>query len=232
MAYTTDTQNEIQIFLSRAQSYLGEKSSDIAHKVANQKPIASYIDDLKQAYMLDSFIKALDNDLNDWTEKEIVQYIDFWDSKLRLTKYPYVQRSAYNLNVTLYPGLGSAATQVEVNNGTNTEKFVTPATLAAKALKIGTYSTELTFDTDKEIYQDVSTPTFTLASSGNINGMGIILRLNTPTSVTFPANFEADPNSAILDATKLNYYVLVYHSDWDGAGTERVIYTNTLFTAV
>lgn len=129
-------------------------------------------------------------------------------------------------------GALQAASQTEVNAGEESGKYVSPATLAAKALKTGTYSTELTFDTDKEIYQDVSTPTFTLAASGNINGMGIILRLNTPTSVTFPANFEASPNSATLDATKLNHYVLVYYSNWDGAGTARVIYTNILFTAI
>jgi hypothetical protein len=94
------------------------------------------------------------------------------------------------------------------------------------------YSTALTFDFDKAIYQDVTTPTFTLASSGNINGVGIILKLNTPTSVTFPASFTAHPNSATLDATKLNVYSLVYFSDWDGAGTAKVVYTNSLFTAI
>lgn len=124
------------------------------------------------------------------------------------------------------------ASQTEVNNGSVDDKFVTPETLAANALKSDSFSTELTFDTDKEIYQDVSTPAFTLASTGNINGKGIILRLNTPTSVNFPVNFEAHPNSATLDNTKLNVYTLIYFSNWDGAGTPRVIYNNTLFTAV
>lgn len=124
------------------------------------------------------------------------------------------------------------ASQLEVDAGVIDNKSVTPETLAGKALKSGTYSTELTFDEDKEIYQDVTTPTFTLSASGNVNGKGIILRLNTPTSVTFPINFEAHPNSATLDSTKLNYYSLVYHSNWDGAGTPRVIYLNSLFTAV
>jgi hypothetical protein len=135
------------------------------------------------------------------------------------------------LNEVLIDGQGPA-NQSEVNDGTNSEKFVTPETLAGKALKIDTYSTELTFDTDKEIYQDVTSPTFTLAASGNINGVGIILRLNTPTSVTFPANFEAHANSATLDATKLNVYTLVYFSNWNGSGTARVIYMNSLFTAI
>lgn len=125
----------------------------------------------------------------------------------------------------------AAATQAETNAGIATDVFVSPATLAAKALKIGTYSTVLTFDTDQDIYQDVTSPVFTLGS-GNINGVGIILRLNTPTAVTFPSNFEAAPNSATLDPTKLNVYALVYFSNWNGSGTERVIYMNTLFTAV
>lgn len=125
-----------------------------------------------------------------------------------------------------------AANQQEVNAGTIDDKFVTPETLASKSLKEGTYSTELTFDTDKDIYQDVSTPVFTLAASDNINGKGIILRLNTPTSVTFPDNFEAHPNSAELDATKLNVYVLLFFSNWDGSNLTKVIYTNSLFTAI
>lgn len=128
--------------------------------------------------------------------------------------------------------LARAASQAEVDAGIDDEKFVTPETLAAKALRQDSYSTELTFDTDKEIYQDVSTPTFTLSSTGNINGVGIMLRLNTPTSVSFPVNFEAHPNSATLDNTKLNVYTLIYFSNWDGAGNSRVIYNNTLFTAI
>ncbi len=125
-----------------------------------------------------------------------------------------------------------AATQSEVNLGDNNDKFVTPSTLKSKALKEGTYSTELTFDEDKDIYQDVSTPSFTLASSGNINGMGIILRLNTPTSVAFSSDFEAHQSSAAVDPTKLNMFTLVFFSNWDGSGSDKVIYMNHLLTAI
>lgn len=106
MAYTTDTNNEIVTFLNRAQSYLGETATSVSKKVAARKPGSSYIDDLKLAYMLDSFIKSLDNDQNDWTEKEIVQYIQYWDAKLNLRQYPFVQRSAYNLNVSFTNSTG------------------------------------------------------------------------------------------------------------------------------
>lgn len=126
-----------------------------------------------------------------------------------------------------------------VYNASTSQSGITQAELDAElalkadlVLSTGSYSTELTFDVDKDIYQDVTTPTFTLAASGNVNGVGIILRLNTPTSVTFPANFEASGNSATLDATKLNVFMLVFFTNWDGLGTDKVIYTNNLFTAI
>lgn len=104
---------------------------------------------------------------------------------------------------------------------------------ALAELQVTDYSTVLTFDTDHDIYKDATglSPTFTLGS-GNVNGVGIILRLNKPTAVTFPGNFEAHASSASLDATKLNVYTLVYFSNWNGSGTARVIYMNALYTAI
>lgn len=119
---------------------------------------------------------------------------------------------------------------VTISDGVDTVT-ITVADSVNAPLVNATYSTELTFDFDKTMYQDVTTPVFTLGTE-NINGVGIILKLNTPTSVTFPANFTAHPNSATLDATKLNVYTLVYFSNWDGAGTTKVVYTNSLFTAI
>lgn len=139
-----------------------------------------------------------------------------------------VEITISNLATTPLP----PATQSEVNTGTEAAKYVSPATLAAKALKSGTYSTTLTFDTDQDIYQDLTgqSVTFTLGSNG-VNGVGIILRLNKPTAVTFPGTFEADANSATLDATKLNVYTLVFFTNWNGSGLDHVIYSNHLFTA-
>lgn len=126
-----------------------------------------------------------------------------------------------------------------INNASTSQAGITQSELdAALALKAdlalsnGTYSTELTFDVDKDIYQDVTTPTFTLAASGNVNGVGIILNLNTPTSVSFSADFEASAGSAAVDPTKLNVFMLVYRNNWDGVGTPKVMYTNSLFTAI
>lgn len=102
-------------------------------------------------------------------------------------------------------------------------------------LAAGIYSTALAFTGDRDIYKDATglSITFTLdAAVTPLNGSCILLRLNKPTAVTFPANFEASPSSVPLDSTKLNVYSLVYFSSWDGAGTGRVIYTNTLFTGL
>lgn len=95
------------------------------------------------------------------------------------------------------------------------------------------YATELVFDEDKSMYKEATglSLTFTLGS-GNQEGVGILLRLNKPTAVSFPANFEEHPSSETLDNTKMNVYSLLYFANWDGNGTPRVIYTNSLFTAV
>lgn len=126
-----------------------------------------------------------------------------------------------------------AASQSETDAGTTTDKYVNPKTLASKALKSGTYATTLNFSTDQDIFKDATglSITFTLGST-NVNGVGIILRLNKPTAVTFPANFEATSASATLDATKMNVYTMVYFSNWNGTGTARVVYQNNTFTAV
>lgn len=100
------------------------------------------------------------------------------------------------------------------------------------ALANGTYSTVLAFDQDKDIYKDATglSITFTLGT-GNINGKGIILRLNKPTAVTFPGTFEADAGSAALDATKLNVYFCLFFTNWNGSGLDHVIYKNAVYTA-
>lgn len=112
-------------------------------------------------------------------------------------------------------------------------KSVLSAVVCQATVTNSTYDTELNFNEDQYIYKDATglSPTFTLGSN-NANGIGIILSLNKPTAVTFPADFEADANSATLDATKLNVYTLVYFSSWDGAGTAHVIYSNSLYTAI
>jgi len=100
-------------------------------------------------------------------------------------------------------------------------------------ISTGSYSTVLTFDDDYDIYHDATgaSITFTLGS-GNIDGKGIFLRLNKPTSVTFPGTFEADANSQAVDATKLNVFLLIFFSNWNGSGQDHVIYKNSLFNSL
>lgn len=116
---------------------------------------------------------------------------------------------------------------------TRNVKSVLESIFLSALLPVESYGTILNFNRDKEIYKDATglSPTFTLGAN-NLNGIGIILRLNKPTAVTFPNNFEASPNSASLSNTKLNVYTLVYFASWDGLGTPRVVYQNTLFTSV
>lgn len=127
----------------------------------------------------------------------------------------------------------SASTQLEVDQETSTDTYVSPHTLSGKSLPNGTYSTVLTFDTDKDIYKDATglSITFTLGT-GNINGKGIFLRLNKPTAVTFPGTFEADSGSVALDSTKLNVYLLIFFTNWNGSGLDHVIYKNSTYTAL
>lgn len=111
----------------------------------------------------------------------------------------------------------------------NLDELISSVPLPTKS-----YATELKFDSNKEIYYDATGEnlTFTLSTSGNVNGNIIILRLNKPTSATFPSNFEASSSSSELDATKLNVYALLYFSNWDGLGNSKIIYSNSLYTAL
>lgn len=99
MAYTTDTNAEIVQFLSRAQTKIGEVAKSIAKHVSKGRRVRAYYEDMLLAFQLDCFIKALDNNYNDWTENEIIQYIHHWDNKAKLRNYPYVQRTRFNVNI-------------------------------------------------------------------------------------------------------------------------------------
>lgn len=152
----------------------------------------------------------------------------FWELYRSDTEKTWLNGKAV-FHVGEFNGVNDTNT-ITISDGGDTVT-ITIADSANAPLVNDTYSTVLTFDYDKTTYQDVGTVTFTLGIN-NVNGVGIILKLNTPTSVTFPASFIAHPNSSTLDNTKLNVYTLVYFSDWDGAGTAKVVYTNSLFTAI
>lgn len=122
----------------------------------------------------------------------------------------------------------TVASQPEVDAETDNTKAVSALTLAKKALKAGSYSTTLTFATDQDIYKDATglSPSFALGASGNVNGKVIILRLDSPTAVTFDSNFIPSIDSSPFSSTELNICTLVYYADYDGQGTQRVVYQN------
>lgn len=100
-------------------------------------------------------------------------------------------------------------------------------------IPIEIFAQELKFNHDKELaFNEGGALSFTLSDSENINGAGIVLKLNTPTSVSFSADFQAMPNSQAFDSTKMNITTLVYFSDFDGQGGEKVLYNNNQLTAI
>jgi len=120
---------------------------------------------------------------------------------------------------------------VPINQGGN-QAYI-PAGKFPAPLKTKGFSTVLTFEQDSQIVADLTglSPTITLDPTNAVDGTIIILRAKTPTAVTFSGvNVESDSGSAAVDPTKMNVFVLIYFRDWDGNGTQKVIYTNKLYT--
>lgn len=108
-----------------------------------------------------------------------------------------------------------------VQNGQN--KKITKQ--AASTLAIESFSTTLTFDDNKELATvSGGSRAFTLAGSGNINGIGIMAKINNPVAVTFGAEFELGDGSSTIGTSNMNIIVFHYFADYDGNGTEKVIY--------
>lgn len=153
------------------------------------------------------------------------QIIDNGDAAL-------VAREKINDNFEeLYAGGGiggvGIASQPEVDAETNNTKAVSPLTLAKKALKAGSYSAALSFASNEDVYKDATglSLSFTLGA-GNINGCFKILRIDSPTSVAFDSNFLPSADSSPFSSTQINLCILTYYADYDGIGTERVVYQN------
>ena len=136
-----------------------------------------------------------------------------------------------------FDGVGSSSEDVTIydSGGDVVSVTINDGGLSVDALSQESYSTTFTFNNDKEIFADLTglSPTITLSSTNAVNGIGIIFRANKPTAITFAGvASEASTSSATLDATKMNVYSLIYFSNWNNSGTPRVIYSNSLFTAV
>lgn len=115
-----------------------------------------------------------------------------------------------------------------VQSGVN--KKATKAEL--NSIPIKSFVQALVFDSDKELaYNNGGSLSFTL-STGNNNGIGIILKLNKPALVSFSSDFEAIGGSSSFDATKMNIVTLVYFDNYNGSGGKKVLYNNNQLTGI
>lgn len=103
--------------------------------------------------------------------------------------------------------------------------YIIPPSTESDEVPIVAFDTVLTFDYDKDLATVTGgTRTFTLAASGHLNGVGIVARINDPTAVNFPAAFEAVNGSDSIVTTDMNIIIFRYFVDYDGAGTDKVLY--------
>lgn len=107
MAYLTDTNNKILVFVNRAQTKIAAVSVLLADRISEDSRFETYRDEVELAYGLLSFIRSLDNMFNVWTEPEIIKYIDKWTAKANLNGLPYMDHSAFFNNRIIFTGGGS-----------------------------------------------------------------------------------------------------------------------------
>ncbi len=100
MAYSTPTNDKILEFLNRAQTKIGEVSVIVANKVSEDSRYETYKDELETAYGLLSFVSSLDNVFNDWTEDEIIKYIDKWNADANLNAVAFFDHGNFNTRIT------------------------------------------------------------------------------------------------------------------------------------
>jgi hypothetical protein len=98
-AYNTDLNEKILVFLNRAQTRIGKTSDLIAHSVENGLRPENYFNEMETAYYLFVFVKCLDSNENDWTDKEIERFIDIWTAKARLNEVPYFSHGNFNQRI-------------------------------------------------------------------------------------------------------------------------------------
>lgn len=93
-------------------------------------------------------------------------------------------------------------------------------------IDIEPFTSVLTFDEDKDFEIDTGgTISFTLSSSGNLNGAGIIALVNKPVSVAFSSDFEIASGSDSISTTLMNIIIFRFFENYDGEGNDKVIYT-------
>lgn len=103
MPYSEPVNTKILEFLNRAQTKIGLVSILIADKVSEDARYETYRDEVEIAYGLLSFVRSLDNNFNDWTELEIIQFIDKWNAKANLNSVPYFDHNPFNERLSFTP---------------------------------------------------------------------------------------------------------------------------------
>ena len=100
MPYTSDTNDRILEFINRAQSRFALTATAISSRVARGSRRESFAEESESMYMLNSFIRSLDNVHNDWSEDEIVRGIDMWSNQVSLSSdQPFFEHEKFNLNI-------------------------------------------------------------------------------------------------------------------------------------
>jgi hypothetical protein len=124
-----------------------------------------------------------------------------------------------------FDGVSSDTEEITINDGGN-DVTITLEGEFTDEIPVVTFNTELTFDSDKDLATvSGGTRTFTLAASGHKNGVGIVARINDPVAVNFPAGFEAVSGSDSISTTDMNIIMFRYFDNYDGSGTDKVLYT-------
>jgi hypothetical protein len=100
MAYTSATNTKILEFLERAQTKVSLCCVAVTNGVSNSLPYQVYKDEAEIADGLIIFVSSLDNVFNDWTEAEIIKYIDLWTLKANLASVPFYDYTTFNTRIT------------------------------------------------------------------------------------------------------------------------------------
>lgn len=148
----------------------------------------------------------------------------YWELYKGSTSKTYLNGSAIGHNGK-FDGVSNDSETITITDAGDTVT-ITISDGLTNEIPVVTFATELTFDYDKDL-STVSggTRTFTLASSGHLNGVGIVARINDPTAVNFPASFEAVSGSDSISTTDMNIIIMRYFSNYDGAGNAKILYT-------
>jgi len=121
----------------------------------------------------------------------------------------------------------------DINKVTDANMNEIKSVVNDNSIPINTFSESLLFDEDEETFASGGVRSFTLQITGNVNGVGKVIRLNTPTSAAFSGDFILiEGSNADIDATKLNIIVMRFFLDYDGVGTKKVLYRIIHQTAI